>query len=163
MEQDNAHLSDLFGAAKKSEGRSEEYKNLIKTPSLNDCKRKRDDVTESIRKKNREERFKTRRMGDGEEFIEPVQDVPPSNTNPTQLSEPTHKEILSRLSSTLVNFKEKNKEKNLEGLRTIRQLLSYKSYTPTQEVIDVGLIPIMLSFAAQEDPELQVLQHSHSS
>jgi len=163
MEGNRTHLEDLFGSTKKSEGRLEEFKNLMKTPSSNDCKRRRDEITESIRKKDREAKFKSRRMNDGQGFMQPVQDSAPSNTNPTQVSEPSQKEIVSRLSSTLTNFKERNREKNLEGLRTVRQLLSYKTYTPIQEVIDLGLVSIMLSFATQEDPELQVLQHLHSS
>lgn len=60
------------------------------------------------------------------------------------------------LSIEALKFNATDNTKNLEALKSIRHLLSYKSFTPVQESIDIGLIPILLSFAAQEDVEMQV-------
>lgn len=127
----------------------EERKNVLKTSmeSASDFKRKRDDTTESMRKKNREEKFKSRRMADDPEFA-----------HAAQPQEPSPKEIIDLLAATALKFKENDKATSLEALKVIRQLLSYKTFTPIQEAVDMGLVPILLHFAAQEtDVEMQVV------
>eukprot|EP00826_Nyctotherus_ovalis_P048832 TRINITY_DN5797_c0_g1_i31.p1 TRINITY_DN5797_c0_g1~~TRINITY_DN5797_c0_g1_i31.p1 ORF type:complete len:155 (+),score=40.44 TRINITY_DN5797_c0_g1_i31:186-650(+) len=143
------YADELFGSSSKGTGKMEERKNILKTPmeSMTDFKRRRDDTTESMRKKNREEKFKSRRMGDDAEIFQAVQP-----------QEPTPKEIISLLAATALKFRENDKAKNLEALRIIRQLLSYKAFTPIQEAVDMGLVPILLHFASQEaDVEMQVV------
>lgn len=151
MDNQKVSFDDLFKSPKKTSKKTEEHKNLLKTENVKELKRKRDDATESMRKKDRENKFRSRRMADDPEAFQSSKDT-------VLPAEPSSKEIVSLLSATVLKFKANDQESNLEALKTIRQLLSYKQYTPIQEAIDLGLVPILLTFAAQDkNHKLQVV------
>jgi hypothetical protein len=76
---DKEKCDDLFGEL-ENEGKKDH--NMFKTDSLKDYKRKRDNATEAIRKKFREERFKSKRMGEEQETIQ-TEGKPFNNHNRT--------------------------------------------------------------------------------
>jgi len=63
---DGGKYDDLFGGL-NNETKKTDHHNMFKTNRAKDFKRKRDDVTEAIRKRTREERFKNKRMGEDKE------------------------------------------------------------------------------------------------
>ncbi len=164
--------SDLFGEAGKTASdqfsKFEERKKFIAPSALenpDDFKRKRDETAEALRRRDRESRFKSKRMENEEEFLgaEPeelaAKGAQTSEEPMGKMEGPvqTPMAVLAELPGILLDLRQTEREKCLSALRRLRKLLSAKGYTPIQEVIDAGVLPALLEYCTQEhDAQIQV-------
>jgi len=145
---------DLFGDISQNKDRKKFGKLLDSV----DLKRKRDENTEAMRKKNREAHFTKKRIKDSSELIEEGNEVLLESKESQILTQEqrTAYEILRLLSSVLLEFKDPSK--HLHAFKLLRSLLVEKEFTPIQQVIDAGAIPLILNKAQKDDDsEMQVI------
>ena len=94
-------------------------------------------------------------MDDFEEPISVEQELLPEADTPEIMS-PI--DIIKFLPGILIELAHNEPIQRLEAVRRLRKILSAKGYTPIQEVIDSGIIPLLLKYCTYDtDPELQVV------
>jgi len=163
------NLFEAENAEKNKNDKSEERKkflnsNLLENPD--ELKRKRDEAADLMRRRDRENRIKKKRMGYDEDFMivdegdlpeKPKTEVKEEKKE-MQKDLQTFMQVIEQLPNILMNLKNTDHEKCLNALTKLRKLLSARGYTPIQEVIDAGVLPVLIDYAAQDsDPGIQVL------
>jgi len=144
-------------------------KNIMenKLSDINDIKRNRDENAENFRKKQRDKKFKAKRMFEDEL---PELDIPEINSKipatitelkqniqpePSKPAEPVIS--LSDAPFILQEFNSNDPEICLSGLKKFRRLLSASGSTPIQEVLDLGILPRLCELLKCSDkPILQL-------
>ena len=131
---------------------SERRRQFKKGGTLEESRRAREDETVQIRKKEREEQLaRRRRLDEGmdrEPEGMPEQGAFAGGVSDTQTSVLLHAKRQIE-TGTL--------EQKLEGVRTVRKLLSLERNAPIGRVVELGLVPYMLELmqTAESFPELQ--------
>ena len=171
MKKEDKAFQDLFGHSQKPSDPSsllEERKKFIAPSTMenpDDFKRKRDETAEAMRRRDRESRFKSKRMeGQEEPAVEEQEDVPGKSSMEEDIGKvevvaplQTPMTVLAELPGILLEIRQTERDKCLNALKHLRKILSAKGYTPVQEVIDAGVLPILLEYATHEqEPQIQV-------
>eukprot|EP00826_Nyctotherus_ovalis_P065520 TRINITY_DN9635_c0_g1_i1.p1 TRINITY_DN9635_c0_g1~~TRINITY_DN9635_c0_g1_i1.p1 ORF type:complete len:519 (-),score=145.95 TRINITY_DN9635_c0_g1_i1:145-1701(-) len=147
------NIGDLFSASKKAEKHREH--SIIDHESPDQLKRKRDNFAESLRKKVREGYFQSKRKEDesaelsSEEEMEEVQKY----KKRTDLS---REEAIKEMGGILTDLGQSDRSKVFPAIKRLRKLLTSDTYNPIQEVIDGGVLPLLIRCAqCVEDKEMQ--------
>jgi hypothetical protein len=151
-------MDDLFCQSKKEETIDKRTANyLIGHENPEQLKRKRDTYTENLRKKAREGYFERRRKEDtpaeAESDEEEMEDIKKYKKR-TDLNK---EETLKELPGVLLGLEQGDRSNKHAAIKRLRKLLTSDAYTPIQEVVDSGSLPLLLRYAANnEDQEIQV-------
>jgi len=123
------------------EARKKEFKSAL---SLDDTRKKREETTVKIRKERREENLAKRRH------------IDESLSTGFKVFDASTARKLEGLPVLVDLIKSDDPAKQMEATTQFRRLLSIERNPPIEEVINTGIVPILVGFLAQTDhPQLQ--------
>jgi len=125
-----------------------------------ESRKKRADVTISLRKKNREEQMQKRRMN-ASTPVENNENVNSMNTNIIgsssgplpKLSKADIKQRLTNIDHLVSNLHSNNADDRLQATIEFRRMLSVEDSPPIQAVIDSGVVPRLMEFLSYNNQE----------
>lgn len=119
-----------------------EKKELKKSISTEECRKKRTETSVSIRKNKRDEGLRKRRA---------MMQKTPVELSPVKISPES-----SNLTKIYENIKSQDYDMALGATQAIRKMLSKNTDPPVQQVLDAGVLPFLLEFLKCNDkPSLQ--------
>jgi len=120
-----------------------------KTVGHEDGRRRREDISISIRKNKREEGLAKRRQTSEEA-------VPLQNTMTASSGMRSHAFTVADIPTLWANIQSSDPQIRLDAVKGFRKVLSHEKNPPVREVIDTGVLPILIQLLQSVDsPELQ--------
>jgi len=124
--------------------------------SGDDARRKREDARLNMRRQNRKEQLRKRRMGLDKKTVD---DGKAEATGIDQIDDNQNMEVLRRLNDLpeiMAGINSNNRQLQYEKTMQIRKMLSIEMNPPIQPIIEAGIVPKLVAFlSCSDNPGLQ--------